>query len=65
MLGQDAHIQISQLWEYSRDPGTLESRQLEHLCCCEDCMGILWLCRAFERFQQVKNKLKEHGIAAD
>jgi hypothetical protein len=29
------HVQISQLWEYSRHPSALESVHLEHLVSCE------------------------------
>jgi hypothetical protein len=55
------HIPISQLWEYSRDPSALEWTQREHLASCEDCIGILWVCRSSESVQQVKNSLGKHG----
>ncbi len=62
LLGDGAHIQIARLWEYSKDPTTLESQLVQHLAYCEDCMGILWLCRSSESFQQAKDTLREHGI---
>ena len=59
------HIPMSQLWEYSRHPSALEWTQLEHLASCEDCIGILWVCRTSESVQQVKDSLGKHGITGD
>lgn len=65
ILVQDAHIQICHLWEYSRTPSTLETRQLEHLCCCEDCIGVAWICQSSESLQEAKARLKKHGITGE
>ena len=59
------HVQILQLWEYSRRPSAFESVHLEHLVSCEDCVGILWMCRTSNSFQQVKDRLKKYGITGD
>lgn len=62
MPEQDArHVSISELWEFSRDLSALESAHIQHLLSCEACMGILWICRASDSFQQVNDRLSVYG----
>ena len=65
-LGQDwHHLPFSLLWQYSQDRDThLFSAQMDHLTLCEDCIGILWICRTSNSLQDAKTRLTEHGIGA-
>jgi hypothetical protein len=60
------HIHMSRLWEYSRHPNsaTLQKSESDHLMDCEECAGVLWACRDADSLNQVKAKLKKHGLAA-
>lgn len=54
------HIPISVLWTYSRYPDVLESAQLDHLRCCEDCVAIVWLGYTSESVTHLKRSLEEY-----
>ena len=59
------HLPLSLLWQYSQNRDTqLFSAQMDHLTLCEDCIGILWICRSSNSIQDAKARLMEHGISA-
>jgi hypothetical protein len=62
-----AHIPLSFLWEYSRNPNPaqLPSAEWEHLLSCESCIAVLWTCRASDSLAQVEEKLKEQRADRD
>jgi hypothetical protein len=64
-LGQDwRHVRFSLLWEYSQNSDTrLFSAQLDHLTLCEECIGILWICRSSNSLADAKGLCKQHGIS--
>jgi hypothetical protein len=65
-LGQDwRHVPFSLLWQYSQNHDMrLFSAQLDHLTLCEECIGILWICRTSSSLQDARTRLIEHGISA-
>jgi hypothetical protein len=59
------HLPLSLLWQHSQGRDThLFSGQLDHLTFCEDCIGILWICRTSNSLQDAQARLMEHGINA-
>ena len=65
-LAQDwCHLPLSLLWQYSQNRDAhLFTAQMDHLTLCEDCIGILWICRSSNSIQDAKARLIEHGINA-
>jgi hypothetical protein len=72
-MAQDGpHIALSRLWEYSKnrflecskDPTSLSvpAEERAHLATCEDCIAVLWMCRASALLEDVQNKLRERFI---
>jgi hypothetical protein len=59
-----AHVPISTLWEYSRDPKTqaLSTLQLDHLRQCTDCDTVLLFCETSRSVDHLKKKLRECHI---
>jgi transcription initiation factor IIE alpha subunit len=60
-----AHIPISALWEYSRNPNTqaLSPLHQDHIQQCEDCDTVLLFCETSRSFDHLKKKLRECEIA--
>ena len=56
------HILLSVLWDYAHSQVDLDSDQFNHLRKCEDCTGILVLCRVQESPAAVQRRLKDIGF---
>jgi hypothetical protein len=56
------HIPLGLLWRYSRDIGSLTPTYMDHIQACEDCMGILGICRTGRSIEEVKRIAEEEGF---
>jgi len=61
----DNHISIARLWDFTRDPKspTLQDDERNHLCTCEDCTAVLWLCHTSQSIDYFRRKVTEHGMS--
>jgi hypothetical protein len=59
MAEDERHIALARLWEYSRDPDSpaILFEEQNHLTTCQDCIGILWLCRGSASVDEVRKIL--------
>ena len=53
---------LAVLWDHAHDQTALTATQLNHLRQCEDCVGILWLCRGGNSSSEVEHMIKEQDI---
>lgn len=56
----EPHIAVSQLWEYSQGPLSLNIPAVDrnHLRECQDCVAVIWLCRSGSSIEAVEARLK-------
>ena len=59
------HVPVPVLWKHSKNSEPLSTEQREHLKRCEHCVAILWACRSSTSFEQLGERLKEHGMDAE
>ena len=67
MAEDEPHTALSRLWEYSRDPNSPQSlfEEQNHVTICQDCIAVLWMCRGSASIDDVQQRLRARGIAAD
>jgi hypothetical protein len=56
------HLSLQKLWNHAHDLTGLPPEQLQHLGRCEDCVGILWLCRSGRSFADVARIMKRQRL---
>jgi hypothetical protein len=67
MVENGSHIALSRIWEYSLDPNspTILFEERNHLTTCEACIAIVWMCRGAVSIDDVRARLREHGMTAN
>jgi hypothetical protein len=56
------HIQLPVLWEFSKNLRTLASSDEQHLLVCENCIGVLGICRGAKTIEHAKEILTRTAI---
>ena len=55
------HIPVSLLWQYTKDTIGLVDTEIDHLSACEQCIGLLDLCRACATLEQFEDIMESQS----
>jgi len=56
------HLPIETIWEFAKYQTKLSATEFSHLTNCDECVGILGLCKMFDSIARVQQHLNERRL---